>query len=133
MKVVIGICFVCLAYHGVNAIDCGNPTTENGITSFDNTTYGSLANISCDQGYTLIDENNFTIYCQDDGQWSSAPVCVQGCDNPQIKSQLSYEERTYLSNISLVCLTDGYILHGTPYIICQTNGSWTKEPQCYAI
>ena len=57
------------------AINCGDPgTPTNGQRSLSSTTYNSVVNYTCDEGYTLQGSNSRT--CQSDGQWSgSVPQC----------------------------------------------------------
>ena len=51
-------------------IDCGSlEAPRNGSVTFFSTTYSSVANISCDDGYILIGENTST--CTQSGVWSN--------------------------------------------------------------
>ena len=58
------------------AVDCGslgNP--GNGVVSFTNSTYNSVATYSCNTGYTLTGDDTRT--CQSSGLWSgSEPTCT---------------------------------------------------------
>ena len=57
--------------------DCGglsSPGNGSVSTEEQTTTYGQVANYTCNPGYTLIGEQSRT--CQQDGNWSgSPPVC----------------------------------------------------------
>ena len=52
-----------------SAVDCGDlRTVVNGIVESVATTFGSVANYSCDNGYELIGPS--ARICQADGSWS---------------------------------------------------------------
>ena len=55
--------------------DCGDvPEIEHGnITLYDNTTYGSQANVSCNPGFTAEPSN---ITCQISGHWDNV-TCIR--------------------------------------------------------
>ena len=78
------------------SVNCGNPPrpTNNSIISLNGTVIGSVANYECDTGYKLV--GNSSIVCQDNGEWSTPPVC-QGMCEITINSalQLAVEKRLY--------------------------------------
>ena len=58
------------------AVSCGEPDspTNGSVDTSAGTSFGDVARYSCDEGYTLIGQNETT--CQDDGQWNgSVPTC----------------------------------------------------------
>ena len=56
-------------------LDCEPPDIANGVADHHNgTTYGSVANITCDPGYHL--EGTGTITCLKTGIWSTETKCV---------------------------------------------------------
>ena len=59
----------------LTVVDCStleNPI--NGVVTFANTTFGSVATYSCNRGFVL--DGNKTRVCQEDGLWSyEAPEC----------------------------------------------------------
>lgn len=58
-------------------LDCSIPTPLNGIVSLPNgNTYGSVAMVSCKNGYTLVGDALIT--CQLNSSWSSTPSCIKG-------------------------------------------------------
>ena len=58
-------------------IDCGSPPpVDNGDFNVSMTTFESIAEYNCNEGFTLSDSQSRT--CQADGTWSGAdPVCAQ--------------------------------------------------------
>ena len=57
--------------------DCGQPSNlgSNGEVSVGETTFGSVANYSCNFGYRLVPENNARL-CQANATWSGMdPMC----------------------------------------------------------
>ena len=56
-------------------VDCGDPGRPvNGIVNFSNTTKESIANYSCNEGYTLVGATKRI--CQSNGSWSDImPSC----------------------------------------------------------
>ena len=83
----LGRLFVlCLPHDGLYvyiliSVNCGNPPrpTNGSISSLNGTVRGSVANYECDTGYKLV--GNSSIVCQDDGEWSTPPVCLGMCEN----------------------------------------------------
>ena len=58
----------------VISCDAPPPALQYGKRSFQTTTFGSIANYSCNHGYTISGRNQLT--CMDTGEWSgSAPKC----------------------------------------------------------
>ncbi|XP_053387243.1 sushi, von Willebrand factor type A, EGF and pentraxin domain-containing protein 1-like [Mercenaria mercenaria] len=54
-------------------VDCGDPTPIKGLADQNETTYGAVVEITCLDGYNIT--GNSTIICEQDGGWSSTPVC----------------------------------------------------------
>jgi len=62
----------------LTGILCANnlSSPDNGTVTLDASTFGSQANYSCSEGYTLNGTTTLTRVCQADGQWSgSEPTC----------------------------------------------------------
>ena len=57
-------------------IDCGSlDDLENGQVDLSNTTVGSTANFTCNQGYILTNGSS-TRTCEANGEWSGdSPIC----------------------------------------------------------
>ena len=57
------------------AVDCGNLTDiSNGLVSLTETTFGSIATYSCDEGFGL--QGSSERVCEATGQWNgSEPLC----------------------------------------------------------
>jgi len=54
-------------------LDCGDPTPFRGLRNDTRTTYGTVVEITCENGHDL--QGNSTIVCGPDGTWSDNPVC----------------------------------------------------------
>ena len=57
-------------------VSCGLPVipTNGRVDTSAGTSFGDVARYSCDEGYTLIGQNETT--CQADGRWNgSVPTC----------------------------------------------------------
>lgn len=58
-------------------VDCGSLPTENATVYYTlGTTYGSIATVTCDSGYTL--EGPDHVLCQLGATWSDIPECQKG-------------------------------------------------------
>ena len=73
---------VLLITFSIPVLDCGNPpSTTNGMVDFTTTTFGSVANYTCDEGFMLdTGGENFVRTCTDSsgsGVWSmTTPTCA---------------------------------------------------------
>lgn len=57
--------------------DCGALAVQNGTVQYlQDTTYGQLAIVQCDDGYILQGSDHVT--CELGGTWSAEPQCVRG-------------------------------------------------------
>ena len=60
----------------VKMITCGDlPPVANGVISNGSNLFGSVRQISCDQGFILA--GSIHIVCLQTGQWTSPGVCLQ--------------------------------------------------------
>ena len=58
----------------MHAVDCeALPIPTNGQVSLNATVLGSMANYSCDPGYSLV--GTPTRVCQEDGTWFGSATC----------------------------------------------------------
>ena len=56
-------------------LDCGTPLIDHGIVAFNDTTYNSVAYVTCDSGFSKSGPNS--ILCGSDGFWAPSNVsCV---------------------------------------------------------
>ncbi|KAH3698415.1 hypothetical protein DPMN_085935 [Dreissena polymorpha] len=113
--------------------DCGQLYSPvNGTVTVTNTTYGAIANYSCDTGYSMVGHESTT--CNSTGHWNkAAPVCSQiVCGNITITNGLvSYSgEKVYGDHANITC-NAGYQLSGPLTRTCL--GNWSQpESSCIA-
>ena len=75
-------------------VDCGSVNAPtNGSVSFSTTTYSSMANISCDEGYTLFGESTYRA-CTESGVWS----------DPELECQRKTTTATSFIYLNLGCI-----------------------------
>ena len=73
-------------------LDCGNNiTVSDGSATFDTTTFGSTANVTCNTGY---DANKASIQCLSTGAWDVATCTIKG-----ILSFINYNWCIFLETI----------------------------------
>ena len=72
------LCMIYINHHTV--IDCGDAgTPANGDTMQTNTTFGSIVNHTCNEGFNLTGEDQRE--CLETGNWSTPlPMCVSKLD-----------------------------------------------------
>ncbi|KAH3729507.1 hypothetical protein DPMN_055479 [Dreissena polymorpha] len=110
--------------------DCGStPAILNGVYTLlntANTTYGSLANVTCDAGY----ESHFSqIICQANAMWTTANCIPKDCGSTPTILNGAYTfsnkiNTTYASLANVTC--DAGYESNVSQIMCQTNATWTK-------
>ena len=117
-------------------VNCGDPgTPQNGIivTEPTNTTYTSVIEYECDEGYILSETANIT--CQSNGEWtSSAPTCLPvDCGDPgtpMMGSQNNGAMYTFDSVVTFTC-NEGYAIIGESSLMCDFDGHWNGPlPTC---
>ena len=81
-------------------VDCGNPTDlANGNVTFEETTFGHIANYTCGRGHWFNRERRqIATKCEDNGNWTHVGdtckgLCLYSCD-----SFFSYSFKAVLSN-----------------------------------
>ncbi|XP_060570002.1 uncharacterized protein LOC132728362, partial [Ruditapes philippinarum] len=112
-------------------IDCGDPTPDNGKVNTTETTNGTVALISCDNGYTLSGQT--VIACQSNGTWTQNPACdIVDCKVPKPNNAivtLIGNKTTFGESASISCWT-GYNPKVNSNVMCLSNGSWEKWTVC---
>ena len=134
------------------AVDCGSlSVVVNGMVKTVATTFGSVANYSCNNGYEIVGPS--TRICQANGSWSDTdPLCkgkvekldqFYSCDNiviysavdcgnvdPPSNGNVNAPETTFQAVATYSCVS-GYSLVGDSIQTCQANGGWSGQiPQC---
>ncbi|KAH3698417.1 hypothetical protein DPMN_085937 [Dreissena polymorpha] len=97
-----------------------------------NTTFGSIANYSCDTGYSLVGSESIT--CNSTGYWNTAaPVCSKiVCGYISIANgMVSYSgEKAYGDHANITC-NAGFQISGPSTRTCL--GNWSQpESSCIA-
>lgn len=95
--------------------------------------HGSFIPIHCQEGFVLVGQNNVT--CLLDGEWSSAPQCVQGCISPNAlpHATIFNKKDTYVLGEKLIYgCNEGYVTginQQTTHskITCNINGKWIPQ------
>jgi CUB/sushi domain-containing protein len=69
------VCVMNCIVHPAVVVDCGNLTSPlQGYVLIDESTFGSIANYSCFEGYEL--DGNMTRTCLESGSWmGNDPIC----------------------------------------------------------
>ena len=117
-------------------LDCGGlPDPDNGSVDADETTFGSEATYSCDEGFELFGTESRT--CQVSGVWSdSAPECVStecGALDAPMNGSVSHSGVEVGDTASFAC-DAGYELVGSATRTCAAGGVWDgASPSCALI
>ncbi|XP_052238372.1 sushi, von Willebrand factor type A, EGF and pentraxin domain-containing protein 1-like [Dreissena polymorpha] len=110
--------------------DCLDPTPSNGQTQAPKgTTYGEVAFVSCDVGYTLVGDR--FIGCLASGNWSHYPTCVlRDCADPTpVYGSSNYSSSRYGTVVQVTC-HPGYEIGGSALLICLSSGMWDHVSSC---
>ncbi|XP_029950537.1 beta-2-glycoprotein 1-like [Salarias fasciatus] len=94
---------------------------------------GAELSLSCKQGYSPVSGPR-KIVCGASGEWTKTRLmCIpKRCPNPEPLSngEMYYEDTVYQSIINFTC-SEGYVLTGSSFAVCQANGTWsTSVPEC---
>ncbi|XP_038073405.1 sushi domain-containing protein 2-like [Patiria miniata] len=110
----------------------------NGQKRVSSNNVGGVARFTCDDGYTL--RGNSELVCQENGTWSwEVPTCVPVTCDALMEPANGHMEASSNSVGGVASFTcdDGYTLHnsqglqGDSEIVCQDNGTWSREvPSC---
>ncbi|XP_053398252.1 sushi, von Willebrand factor type A, EGF and pentraxin domain-containing protein 1-like [Mercenaria mercenaria] len=95
-----------------------------------NTTYGALANVTCEEGYNTSME---IIQCLDIGTWENATCEIIDCDDPRPTYGIANDTSTYYGAVIKITCYQGFNITGNSSIICQSNGKWSDNPTCEII
>ena len=118
-------------------VSCGNIAVNQSVSRdylSDNTSYGSLVNVTCEEGY-LIDEHASAIFvCTDIGEWNTTANCeARPCDTLELPDKMSLidPEPSYKfgDSVTVQC-NNGSTMFGNPTFSCSPSGSWNSIPKC---
>ncbi|XP_060573656.1 sushi, von Willebrand factor type A, EGF and pentraxin domain-containing protein 1-like [Ruditapes philippinarum] len=104
---------------------CGsNVTVPNGNVTISSTTFGSVANISCDSGY---DANKVSIECLKNGLWEKPTCTIKDCGSniTVTNGNVSFSSTTFGSVANVSCDNGHDVDKGS--IRCLASGSWEKQ------
>ncbi|XP_053403087.1 uncharacterized protein LOC128558234 [Mercenaria mercenaria] len=118
------------------SVDCGPVLDiENGVVVLwdtTNTSYGAIANITCDEGYIASASNSS---CLDTGYWDDNVTC-SGCGLlPDIENgQIVLADITNISygSVANVTCNTGYEA-SVPNITCLSSGVWEHNATCVSV
>ncbi|XP_077973714.1 sushi, von Willebrand factor type A, EGF and pentraxin domain-containing protein 1-like isoform X2 [Styela clava] len=111
-----------------NPVSCGNPKEiDHGHVSYDEITYESIADYSCNDGYNTI--GNTAAMCMANKRWSSFPKCEpKNCGTPTlpVNSNITVTSTLFPTTLEAKC-EDGYELLGEDRMRCTSAGIWSNE------
>lgn len=118
-------------------VDCGDPLVLENAKSVlldGRTSFGGVAEYSCDEDYIISDEEKRKRKCESNGRWSRSDLkCnVIECPVPRAPSggRVSGYDRTIRAEIEFSCLT-GHVLEGDEILSCTKERRWSgKYPTC---
>lgn len=117
-------------------LDCGNPPFVEGhlVRGLNSTIVNSSFSLECDDGYYLVGSS--TIYCRSNGKWSDIQRCKPvSCEKPPIppNSIVLDETGTTFMSVAYISCNEGFVMIGSPRIVCLRNGSWSGIPSCVKV
>ncbi|XP_053388508.1 CUB and sushi domain-containing protein 1-like, partial [Mercenaria mercenaria] len=113
---------------------CENPIPNNALANSTNFRYGSVIEITCNTGYTLIGIS--PIVCQPGGTWSASPPACKpfDCGNRTIPNgKFSAAEGTTFGQTATHMCNIGYTLVGDMTVICTATGWNSTNATCEII
>lgn len=86
---------------------------------------------TCNPGYNLV--GNKSIWCQEDGEYSSKPpTCIPiTCKDPEVQFGFLIKGKSHYTHKSEAVFEcqSGYRMEGSPQIVCEEHG-WSTLPVC---
>ena len=116
-----------------SVVDCDDPGTPlNGKRQLNITTFGSIVEFSCNNGYELVGRQQRT--CGSTGQWSgSVPVCTPtDCGDPgrPRNGDRVLSDTSFGSQVLYIC-NPGFEISGSHRRVCEASGTWSNSlPVC---
>ncbi|KAI1724402.1 sushi repeat (SCR repeat) domain-containing protein [Ditylenchus destructor] len=97
--------------------------------------FGGIAKCTCESGFELV--GNQSLHCGHDGKWSARiPSCkAVTCKSPQIppKGRIAhpigskrFQPAFQIGDLVIFACEESYMLTGRDFVVCQSNGQWTK-------
>ncbi|KAI1716365.1 sushi repeat (SCR repeat) domain-containing protein [Ditylenchus destructor] len=97
--------------------------------------FGGIAKCTCESGFELV--GNQSLHCGHDGKWSARiPSCKSvTCKSPQIppKGRIAhpignkrFQSEFQIGDLVIFACEESYMLTGRDFVVCQSNGQWTK-------
>ncbi|XP_021351273.1 sushi, von Willebrand factor type A, EGF and pentraxin domain-containing protein 1-like [Mizuhopecten yessoensis] len=116
------------------------PAKPNAMTNLLNgtTTYKSMVEVRCNEGFKSIGGSVVTATCELSGRWSAVRIeCSRAeCEDLPIISnaRVSGDSFLYGDTLTVECI-DGYSINGDTQLSCQGDGSWWSAiaPTCSII
>lgn len=115
------------------SVECNYPRTiPHGRSSFNGTSYLSVAIYICDDGYYTNEQT--TVTCGAKGSWEGdVPTCLPvNCGPPPTSANVNVDFTTMtVGQNAVYSCPPGYTLVGTSIQTCLVTGSWSGDmPQC---
>ncbi|XP_052275320.1 sushi, von Willebrand factor type A, EGF and pentraxin domain-containing protein 1-like [Dreissena polymorpha] len=118
------------------AVDCGKfPDLLNGTTDAENTTFGSIVSLMCNEGFDLIGDSHSV--CTSTGGWNTTGQVCQPLDCgplPILSNGTAHATNTTFGSVAIFTCDEGFNLTGHSFTVCGSNGFWNITDQtCYII
>ncbi|XP_053408488.1 sushi, von Willebrand factor type A, EGF and pentraxin domain-containing protein 1-like [Mercenaria mercenaria] len=110
---------------------CSKPTspTNGNVSPVNGTTYRSIANYTCNEGFTLNGTSITT--CESDKTWSGPlPTCdIKNCHTPSapINGKVNTTNGTIYQSVATFSCDIGYTLNGGNSTVCESSGNWSEH------
>ncbi|XP_067945466.1 complement factor H-like [Watersipora subatra] len=113
-------------------VNCGPPpVVDNSKRQVSGQSYNDTVRYECDVGYEMTGDD--TVLCQETGYWTVHPDCEEvACGVPPTLDNAGLVFMTgtqYGQTATYQCLP-GYTTDDPTYIICQSNGEWSRLLNC---
>lgn len=113
-------------------VKCGAlPVIEHGIVKGTTDDFNSTANVVCDNGFSV--ESSDSVSCQEDGNWSVPPSCVQHpCGNytPEGDLLLIHDSEDSSLTLCFKCKPGLTFSNESENCVTCQQGVWEGRPEC---
>ncbi|XP_052273396.1 uncharacterized protein LOC127873560 [Dreissena polymorpha] len=113
-------------------IHCGVAAISNGSVNDTTSTVGTVVHVECNYGRQLIGDS--LRVCQLNGEWTGSPSCILiECDDPSPDNGIVNGTSRFLDDVLSVSCNTGFTLTGNSVIHCQSDRTWSDNPNCIIV